>query len=198
LPQFEVAAVKPNKSGMGKVMIQSLPGGRFSAENVTLRQLIRYAYQLQDSQLSGGPKWLEEERFDIVASGEGGDLGERFLAERTGQPGRAQLMLRALLGDRFKLQAHSETREQSIYLLIAARRDGTPGPQLHPSDIDCSAPGAYAEKQKAYAEKRKTAAGAQAQCGIRILPGSIVAGGAGMIHLANSLVTIVGRMVVDR
>src|SRR5262249_16655919 len=34
LPRFEVAAVKPNRSGGAKVAIQTLPGGRFTAENV--------------------------------------------------------------------------------------------------------------------------------------------------------------------
>ena len=94
--EFEVAWLKVNKSGlMGKVSIQMLPGGRFSAENVTLGQLIRNAYNLQDSQLSGGPKWLDDDRFDIVAKAGGPDRGDPFLAEPRGQPSRGQLMLRA-------------------------------------------------------------------------------------------------------
>lgn len=57
--QFEVASGKPNVSGDAKVAIQTQPGGRFTATNVTLRQLIRSAYQLQEFQVTGGPNWLD-------------------------------------------------------------------------------------------------------------------------------------------
>src|SRR5262245_5172759 len=45
-PAFEVASIKPNNSGDGRVMLGNQPG-RFTATNVTLRMLIRNAYQLQ-------------------------------------------------------------------------------------------------------------------------------------------------------
>ena len=48
-PQFEVASIKPNKSGENRVMLGIQPGGRFTATNVTLRMLIRNAYQLRSS-----------------------------------------------------------------------------------------------------------------------------------------------------
>src|SRR5207247_2547328 len=65
-PAFEVASIKPNNSGDGRVMLGNQPG-RFTATNVTLRLLIRNAYQLQDFQISGGPGWLASDHFDIVA-----------------------------------------------------------------------------------------------------------------------------------
>jgi uncharacterized protein (TIGR03435 family) len=68
---FEVASVKANTSGDGKVLIQMQPGGRFVATNVTLQQLIRNAYQLQDFQVTGGPSWIGRDRFDIVAKPKG-------------------------------------------------------------------------------------------------------------------------------
>src|SRR5436190_4820105 len=54
---FEVASIKPNSSGDGRVMMQMQPG-RFIATNITLRLLIRNAYQLQDFQITGGPGWM--------------------------------------------------------------------------------------------------------------------------------------------
>lgn len=61
-------------------------------------------------------------------------------------PARAQgpapeplLMLRSLLEDRFKLQAHFETREFPIYELVLARADGRLGPELRQSANDCDA-----------------------------------------------------------
>ena len=189
-PEFEVASVKPNTSGMaGKVSIQTQPGGRFTAENVTGRQLIRFAYQLQDSQLSGGPKWLDDDRFDIVAKAEGDDLGEPFLSAQSGPTSRAQLMLRSLLADRFKLVVHTEAREQATYALVAARRDSTLGPQLRRSTLDCS---------MAADARRPAPSAGPAACGIRMYPGHISAGGAGLGQLANGLANLVGRLVFDR
>src|SRR5580704_7910048 len=68
---FEVASVKPNKSGDQRVRIDTPPGGRFVATNVPLRNLIRFAYGVQDVQLVGGPDWIRSERFDVAAKAEG-------------------------------------------------------------------------------------------------------------------------------
>jgi recombination protein RecA len=46
------------------------PGGRITAENMSVRNLVRFAFQVQDFQLVGGPDWLEKERFDILAKAE--------------------------------------------------------------------------------------------------------------------------------
>src|SRR3990172_4221110 len=105
-PAFEVASVKPNNSGMPRVTI-SMQGDRYTAINVTLRMLMRNAYQLQDSQMMGGPGWLDTERFDVVAK----------LETVPPPPGELQLMLQALLADRFKLATHTETKEVPIYAL---------------------------------------------------------------------------------
>src|ERR1700730_17546356 len=62
---FEVASIKPSKTGgvRGPVQVnaESLTG-----TNVTLTQLMRYTYELQDWQLSG-PGWIETEGYDITA-----------------------------------------------------------------------------------------------------------------------------------
>ena len=69
-PTFEVASVKPNKSGDGRVAIGFQPGGRYSATGITARMLIQQAYQIQPLQLIGGPDWLGSDRFDIIAKAE--------------------------------------------------------------------------------------------------------------------------------
>src|SRR6476469_2808225 len=70
-PQFEVASVKPNKSGGGPMRIGFQPGGRFTATNVPVRDLISMAYgqpqPLPSFQIIGGPGWMASDRFDIVA-----------------------------------------------------------------------------------------------------------------------------------
>jgi bla regulator protein BlaR1 len=184
--QFEVAAVKPNKTGNAKVMIQTQPGGRFTAENVTLRTLIMFAYRLQPLQLVGGPSWLDSDRFDVHAKADG-DPGDLFDAERRGETSRPQLMLRTLLQQRFNLEVHTESRELPIYGLVRARNDGKMGPALQPATADCtpSAPAAPSGRMP---------------CGITIGrgPGTMIAGGATMAQLARTLTTWVGRIVFDR
>jgi uncharacterized protein (TIGR03435 family) len=126
-PAFEVASIKSNVSGALRVTIQASPGGRFTAVNAPLRALIRNAYQLQEFELEGGPKWLDSERFDVVARAEGEPA-----------PAQMRMMLRTLLAERFKLQLHSETRALPVYALVMARRDGKTGPGLRRSERDCA------------------------------------------------------------
>src|SRR5256885_12974326 len=66
-PSFEVASVKPNKSGDNRVMIATQPGGGMTVTNLSLRLLVTWAYELQDFQLVGAPDWADQEHFDIVA-----------------------------------------------------------------------------------------------------------------------------------
>src|SRR5437868_3428504 len=65
-PAFEVASIKPNNSGRPGTTIGTQPG-TYRATNVNLRTLIVNAYHLQAFQLSGGPRWITSDRFDIVA-----------------------------------------------------------------------------------------------------------------------------------
>ncbi len=187
--EFEVASVKPNKMGAAKVSIQTLPGGRFTAENVTLRGLILFAYRLQPLQLTGGPAWLDSDRFDIVAKSGTDDPGNLFDAERRGEVSRPQVMLRALLKERFALDVHTVTRELPTYALVRARSDGTLGSDIRPSALDCSVP-----------PRGGVPPAGSISCGIRIGggPGTMVAGGASMAQLAKTLTTWVGRIVFDR
>jgi bla regulator protein blaR1 len=151
-PAFEVASVKPNKSLDGDRNF-GLASGRFTATHATLRELVGFAYQLQDgrlrhdSQISGGPNWINSDHFDVVAKAEGDSFG--FDASRipagAARPGeisaidQVRLMLRTLLADRFKLTVHNEIRELPIYALVMARSDGTLGPQLRRVDLECVA-----------------------------------------------------------
>jgi len=202
-PQFEVASIKPNKSGDGRVMMSVQPGGRFTATNVTLRMMIRNAYQLQEFQITGGPSWIADERFDIAAKAEAGDtMGDPFRAEQTGQPSRGQLMIRALLAERFKLVVHNEEKEMPIYALVPARSDGKLGPQLKASEADCAAIVAAARARGGRGPMGPPPdpgrGGPPPPCGIRIGPGNMAVGGSPMSQVATSLSMFAGRIVVDK
>ena len=207
---FEVASIKPNNSGDGRVMLGNQPG-RFTATNVTLRQLIRNAYQLQDFQITGGPGWLNADHYDIVAKIDAA-VQEQINAARGGagavgpmaMPGQGptplQLMLRSLLAERFKLVTHMETKDSPIYALVVARTDGRLGPQLKKSDTDCAALMAAARGRGpgAMPPPGPPQPGERVPCGIRIGPGNMAIGGASLAQVANSLGMFVGRIVLDR
>jgi len=196
-PRFDVVSIKPNTSGTNMVMMRVQAGGRFTATNVTLRNLITNAYRLQPFQLVGGPSWLASDHFDILAKAPD-DAGDAFSFQQTGsEPSAGQLMLRAMLADRFKLQAHTETRELPIYSLVLARADGKLGPKLTRSTTDCAALAAAARGRPG-GPPPMPAPGQPMVCGMRIGPGNISAGGTPLAQVATSLANFVGRTVVDR
>src|SRR5580765_2778698 len=131
---FEVATVKPNKSGDGRQFIQRQPGGRVTVTNMPLRQLITFAYVLAPFQLVGGPSWIASDHFDMVAKLE----GNPEFGMPGGGPDPIQLAMRTLMADRFKLKTHRETREMDIYALVMVK-PGIPGSALKPSTRDCAA-----------------------------------------------------------
>ena len=196
-PAFEVASIKPNNSGDGRVMMQNQPG-RYIATNVSLRLLIRNAYQLQDFQITGGPGWLGSDRFDINAK-----VPDEFRAMAPPAPGSGPgplaLMIRALLAERFKLVVHNETKEAPIYALILARSDGKLGPQLKKSETDCNAVFAAGRGRGGpLPPPGPPQPDERMPCGIRIGPGNMAVGGAPLSQAANSLGMFAGRVVLDR
>src|SRR5687767_5419056 len=87
---FEVASVKPNNSGANNIQFGIQPGGRFTAVNVPVRQLIIFAYQLQNFQLVDAPDWTRNERYDILAT-----AGRDLPPTPIGQVGPIQMMMRS-------------------------------------------------------------------------------------------------------
>ena len=127
-PAFEVASVRPNSSGHVGMRLEPQSGDRLIGTNVTAAMLIRFAYDLPDFQVSGGPGWLNSDRFDVAAK-----------AEANATIDQRRLMLRHLLTERFRLNVHVETRDLPIYTLIMARTDGRLGAQLRRTTADCAA-----------------------------------------------------------
>ena len=122
---FETASIKPNTSSEPWWRLDPQPG-RLTGVNATAKALIRFAYDLSNFQVAGGPSWLDDDRFDLTA-------------KANGNPSVAQdrAMLRRLLAERFKLVAHTETRTLPIYALVMARNDARLGPRLHRAQANC-------------------------------------------------------------
>jgi uncharacterized protein (TIGR03435 family) len=190
-PTFEVATVKPNKSGDLRQFIARQPGGRVTVTNMPLRGLITFAYQLASFQLTGGPSWIASDRFDMVAKLEG---NPEFPAPGAG-PDPIQLALRTLMVDRFKLQVHRETREMDIYALVMVK-PGVRGPALKPSTTDCAA--RIKAGPRAGDPPPQIPASGVVPCNIMFGPGMIRFGGFPLTQLTTMLGGQSGRMVFDR
>ena len=141
--KFDVASVKPSDPNDRRTMFGTPPNGsRFRAAGVNLRMLIGFAYDKQLAQISGGPNWLESDRFEIDARPENAVPGLEGLQQ-------IRSMLQSLLEDRFKLTVHSETRLEPVYELVLAKggsklketsaNDGAPRQQMGRGQVIASA-----------------------------------------------------------
>ncbi len=110
-PGFEVATIKPSKPDQpGKII--TVQGNRLRTVNVTLNDLIAFAYGVQSKQVIGVPPWAGTDKFEIEGKPEG-----------EGTPSQEQWkgMLQKLMADRFKLSFHREKKELPVYALSVAK-----------------------------------------------------------------------------
>ncbi len=89
-----------------------------SSAGVTAARIILDAYHLTAYQLSGGPGWLDSDRFDLEAKASDSSANESQL----------RLMLQTMLAERFKLVLHRGTRQMPVYALVVSK--GGLGPFL--------------------------------------------------------------------
>lgn len=109
---FEVASIKPFQGPATNVYV-NVSGPKVTISEYGLLGLIMTAYKLEGFQISGGPPWLESDRFNIVAKAPGAATPTRDQIEQ---------MLQALLADRFKLKVHREKKEQPVYALVVDKK----------------------------------------------------------------------------
>src|SRR5262245_28458911 len=112
---FEVASIKTHPTSEYSYSLGPA-GDRFVATNVTLRQLVQFAVRpvparvFIDSQIVGGPAWINTDRFDVQAKA--GSGGRTLPFEDLRQ------MTESLLEERFRLRTHREKRETTVYALV--------------------------------------------------------------------------------
>jgi uncharacterized protein (TIGR03435 family) len=110
---FEVVSIKPVAATDNRVMIRQAPGGRFTANGANVRMLIGMAYEVRDFQISGGPSWISDDRFEINAKAD--TEQDRIPREQF------QKMLKNMLTERFGLKIHEEEKEGSVYHLVQSK-----------------------------------------------------------------------------
>ncbi len=184
-PQFEVATVRPNKSGEQGASLGPRPGGRLIGTNQTLRNLIRNAFNVQPDQLIGGPDWLDADRFDIQAKAADADLNEKGMLSYP----QFMLRLQSLLEDRFRMVTHWEMRERPVYVLVLAS-PGKLGPRLKPHTGDCNRPPGSAPAPGSAAVRCGTNANTAA--------GKVTGTGITMETFARNLSGGTGRYIIEK
>jgi len=143
---FEAASIKPqapSSDGSIRTMVQFPPNGRLTAAGATVKTLICVAYGLSDFQVLGGPNWIGEDRYDVLAT-PGSALEEQLQKMKSEDNTQAKRqMLQALLADRFKLTIHHDTKELPIYALVVAK-SGSKLQETKPDDANPDAANAPA------------------------------------------------------
>src|ERR1700721_1746924 len=107
---FDIASVKRSAPGTGSDTIPAQPDpARINYPGVTLKSVLALAYGVAPD-LIVGPKWLGDERFDIVATLPTGAT-----------PQQVPLMLQHLLVDRFGVAVHEDNKTTTFSALVPAK-----------------------------------------------------------------------------
>src|ERR1017187_2627084 len=123
---FEVASVKPSTGCPPACgLIRQMPGGlTYHGEGVPLRVAMTVAYTVTDRQISGGPSWMNTDRFDIEAK-----------AARPSTSDELHLMLQHLLEERFHMKVRREKRDEPVWALVLDK-SGSKMPMHDPGVLD--------------------------------------------------------------
>lgn len=123
LPAFEVASVKPQDPHGSRLEVNGLytyPGGRVVGHGCTLEYLIDEAFSIQSFQISGGPAWIHDSRYEIEARPPASSKSSQAspLSAKAEPNEEQRLMLQSLLADRFQLKARRDISQGPVYLLV--------------------------------------------------------------------------------
>ena len=105
-PDFEVVTIKPNLSGRSDRRIQI--DRQIRATNTSLKDLIKFFFDVHEQQIEGGPDWMNTDRFDIVA---------QPATEAEISPEQMNTIIRKLIAERFNMTFHREERKMPVYTI---------------------------------------------------------------------------------
>ena len=117
-PSFEVAIIKPTGPDENNTLFD-LHARKFASQHTSAKELIKIAYNVRGRQVLGGPSWLEETKFDVIAE-----------PDTPGMPSEAQnrLMVHKLLNERFHLVSHTEQQPFPVLALTLDPKATPPTP----------------------------------------------------------------------
>jgi len=123
---FEVATIRPSSGKEPNIGVITSPG-MFRAENLPVKSVIMFAYDLRSSsQISGYPRWVNAANYDIAAKTDETTTAALNKLPPDQRSRQVKRMVQALLADRFHLKVSYETREIPVYALVIAKG----GPKL--------------------------------------------------------------------
>jgi uncharacterized protein (TIGR03435 family) len=109
---FDLAAVKPTPADERRGIVHQPPGGQsYECIGATVRTIMTVAYTVTDRQISGGPAWINTDRWNIEAK-----------AERRGTSDELHTALAKLIEERFHLKIRHEKRELPVYILTVDKK----------------------------------------------------------------------------
>jgi uncharacterized protein (TIGR03435 family) len=108
-PSFEVASVSAVPQDSRTWAVRQVSSARYRSQT-NVMQLLTWAWNVKNYQISGAPAWLSQDRFEIQAT----------TAHPSGMD-EERLMVRTLLQDRFGLKLHRDNREFPVYALVVGR-----------------------------------------------------------------------------
>ena len=189
---FDAVSIRPNANRTAPPIV-ALRGDRFVAPNSTLRELMRVAYVVEDLQISGGPGWIDSDRYSIEATAGAGVTADD-----------ARAMLRAMLADRFKLSTHTEKRDLQGFALVSL---GKKAADLRPSGPQCApmrapagvpAPPPPPPPPPGASVIPLSAGRALSKCGSMIAGGYLSLRGISLEQLATLLSQLIHQPIVER
>ena len=120
-PVYEVVSVRPSRQG-GEGNSVSTEPNRLVMGNNTLLNLLFNAFPIRPhDEIPGMPSWGRTAEFDIEAKMDDDLAAALQKLPQEERWKKRQLMLQAILADRFKMRFHFETRERPIYSLQIAK-----------------------------------------------------------------------------
>ena len=122
---FAVATIRPSAAEVKFEHDGSIEvfGDTLRMKDVMVQSCIKWAYDVQDSQVAG-PGWIDSDRFDITAK-----------SDRPANEDEMKRMLQGLLAERFGLAFHREQREMKALVLSVASGGAKLKPAAAPDDL---------------------------------------------------------------
>jgi uncharacterized protein (TIGR03435 family) len=131
-PSYEVATIKPSNPDL-QHSLYDLHARDLNGTGFTATELIKIAYNIRGRQVLGGPSWLNQTRYDIVAK-----------PDAPGQPSvdQTRSMVHKLLIERFHLVSHTSQQEYPVLALTLDPKRPPPTP----SDPKVNSSGMFAKR----------------------------------------------------
>lgn len=182
---YQHISVTPGETANGIIHSRILfkPDGLMT-KNQTLQELLKLAYGVQASQISGGPDWLTTATFNIEATLNDATVAELKKLSPEQQKMERDLMFQSLLADQFKVALHRESRLLPGYALVIAKN----GPKVQPAKPGDTYPNGIKGLDGLPAGPHKFNFG----------PEGVIVQALPMSFVSSSLATHLGQPVVDR